>query len=84
MIKARERAAVMFEMLAVLHLHAVTLPGQRGETNPQIEEVLSGLHRMTKEEWSDFLRFAELQRVYLRTVQLLGKWAAGWRGPTSI
>jgi hypothetical protein len=30
---------------------------------------------MSEEEWSDFLRFAELQRVYLRTVQLLEKWA---------
>jgi hypothetical protein len=75
MTKSRKRAAVMFEMLAVLHLQAVTLPGQQDETNPQIEGVLSGLQRMTKEEWSDFLRFAELQRVYLRTVQLLGKWA---------
>jgi len=28
---------------------------------------------MSKEEWSDFLRFAELQRVYLRTVRLLQK-----------
>jgi hypothetical protein len=75
MSKARERSALMFEMLAVLHLHAVTLPGQRFEVSPRIEEVLSGLHQMSDEEWSDFLRFAELQRVYLRTVQLLRKWA---------
>ena len=31
---------------------------------------------MSEEEWSEFLRFAELQRVYLRTLQLLEKWAA--------
>ena len=34
---------------------------------------------MSQEEWSDFLRFAELQRVYLRTLQLLEKWAAADR-----
>jgi hypothetical protein len=66
----------MFEMLAVLHLHASPSPGQRGEPTAQIGQVLSGLQRMCKEEWSDFLRFAELQRVYLRTLQLLEKWAA--------
>jgi hypothetical protein len=69
-------AAEMFEMLAVLHLHALTPAGQRSETSPQIERVLSGLQRMSHEEWSDFLRFAELQRVYLRTLLLLQKWAA--------
>jgi hypothetical protein len=74
MTRGRERSAVMFQMLAVLHLHAATPPGQRCEINPQIEEVLSGLQQMSEEGWSDFLRFAELQRVYLRTVQLLGKW----------
>ena len=56
MKKARERAAAMFETLAVLHLHALTPQGQRGETSPQIDRVLSGLQRMSKEEWSDFLR----------------------------
>jgi hypothetical protein len=75
MTKVRERAAAMFEMLAVLHLHALTPSGQRGETSPQIEDVLSGLRRMSQEEWSGFLRFAELQRVYLRTLQLLEKWS---------
>jgi hypothetical protein len=74
MKKGRERAAAMFEMLAVLHLHALTPQGERGETSPQIERVLSGLQRMSKEERSEFLRFAELQRVYLRTLQLLEKW----------
>lgn len=74
MTKGRERAAAIFEMLAVLHLHALTSQGERGETNPQLERVLSGLQRMSKEEWSEFLSFAELQRVYLRTLQLLEKW----------
>jgi hypothetical protein len=64
----------MFETLAVLHLHALRHEDQRGETSPQVERVLLGLQRMSKEEWSDFLRFAELQRVYLRTLQLLQKW----------
>ena len=51
-------------------------PGQPEEANPQIAEVLSGLQRMSKEQWTEFLRFAELQRVYLRTLQLLQKWSA--------
>src|ERR1019366_6398943 len=76
MTKGRGGATEMFEMLAVLHLHAPPSPGQRGEPTAQIGQVLSGLQRMCKEEWSDFLRFAELQRVYLRTLQLLEKWAA--------
>ncbi len=66
----------MFEMLATLHLQAPPSPGQPEEANPQIAEVLSGLQRMSKEQWSEFLRFAELQRVYLRTLQLLQKWSA--------
>ena len=76
MTRTRERAAAMFETLAVLHLHALTPAGQPGETNPRVEQVLSALQRLSQEEWSDFLRFAELQRVYLRTLQLLQKWAA--------
>lgn len=75
MTTVRERSAAMFEILAVLHLHALTPSGERGETSPQIEDVLSGLQRMSQEEWSGFLRFAELQRVYLRTVQLLKNWS---------
>ncbi len=75
MTKGGGGATEMFEMLAVLHLHAPPSPGQRGEPTAQIGQVLSGLQRMCKEEWSDFLRFAELQRVYLRTLQLLEKWA---------
>jgi len=70
----RERAAAMFETLAVLHLHALTSPGQRSETSPQVEAAVTGLRRMSNQEWSDFLRFAELQRAYLRTLQLLAKW----------
>jgi len=71
-----ENAAEMFETLAVLHLHALAPESQQGETSPRIEQALSGLQRMSKEEWQEFLRFAELQRVYLRTLQLLKKWAA--------
>src|SRR5580658_483686 len=74
--KGREGAAQMFGMLAVLHLHALTPAGRGGESSPQIERVLSGLQRMSKDERFNFLRFAELQRVYLRTLQLLQKWAA--------
>jgi hypothetical protein len=75
MTKARERAAAMFETLAVLHLHAPMPPGQ-SETSPQLDRVLWGLQHMSQEEWSDFLRFAELQRVCLRTLQLVEKWTA--------
>src|SRR5580700_2337376 len=85
MKKGREGAAAMFEMLAVLHLHALTPRGEGGETNPQVERVLSGLQRMSKEEWSEFFRFAELQRLYLRTLQLLQKWnVADALGPQSF
>jgi hypothetical protein len=75
MTKARERAAAMFETLAVLHLHAPTPPVQ-GETSPQLDRVLWGLQHMSPAEWSDFLSFAELQRVCLRTLQLVEKWTA--------
>ncbi len=77
---ARERAAAMFETLAVLHLRTLTPLGQRGESDPQIERALSELQSMSQskagDEWSDFLRFAELQRVKLRTLQLLAKMSA--------
>jgi len=76
MTQERERAAAMFEMLALLHLHTLAPRGQRGES-PQMDEALSRVQRMSKEEWSDFLRFAEMQRVYLRTLQLLEKWDVG-------
>ncbi|MGD1079040.1 MAG: hypothetical protein ABR881_12030 [Candidatus Sulfotelmatobacter sp.] len=69
-------AAEMFEMLALLHLHALPALGPRGETDSQIGPVLTRLQRMSKQEWSDFLHFAELQRVYLRTLQRLEKWTA--------
>src|SRR6204780_610025 len=74
MTSQRERAAVMFETLAVLHLHALAPAGQRGETSLQMQEALQRLQHMSKEELSDLLRFAELQRVYLRTLRLLAKW----------
>ena len=75
MTKAKS-AAAMFEMLAVLHLHALAPSGQQGWISPRVERVLSELERMSKEGWSEFLRFAELQRIRLRTLQLLQKWAA--------
>jgi hypothetical protein len=75
MIKEEGSAAEMFEMLAVLHLYAFPGPGQQGTSDPQITRVLSGLQHMSKEQWSDFRRFAELQRVYLRTLHLLQKLA---------
>jgi hypothetical protein len=75
MTTARERSAAMFETLAALHLRALAPSGQRDEITPQIEHELSRLQRTSEsgsnEEWSDFLRFAELQRVKLRTLQLL-------------
>lgn len=76
MTKERERASAMFEMLAVLHLHALAPSRQRCVTSPQIEPMLARLQRMTRGECCTFLRFAELQRVYLRTLHLLNKWAA--------
>jgi len=68
------RATDTFETLVALHLHALTPAGKRGETTPQIDPVLSRFQQMSKEELSDFLRFADLQRVYLRTLRLLEKW----------
>ena len=76
MTRAREHAATMFKKLAILHLHALAPSGQRGETNPQVEQALSRLQRMTQEEWFDLLRFAEVQRAGFRTLQLLEKWVA--------
>lgn len=74
--KARERSAAMFNMLAVLHLHELAGAAQRGDAGSQIEGVLAGLEGMSQEEWSEFLHFAELQRVLLRTLRLLQGWAA--------
>jgi hypothetical protein len=48
MTKRRERAAAMFETLAVLHLHFLTPQGERGETNPRVEGALSGLQHKSK------------------------------------
>jgi hypothetical protein len=75
MMPAKSRPAEMFEMLAVLHLHARSDFGRSGETSPRLEAVLSKLQSMSAEQFSDFLRFAELQRVSLRTLQLLHKFA---------
>ncbi len=67
-------APEMFETLAVLHLHSDW--SLRGESKPQVGQAISRLQRMSQQEWSDFLHFAELQRVYLRTLRLLEKWSA--------
>lgn len=75
MKKERERAKWMFEMLSVLHLHALTEAGQRGEVSEREERTLAAMQRMPHEEWSDLLCFAELQRVKLRTLRLLERHA---------
>jgi hypothetical protein len=75
-MKVRTRAAAMFDTLAVLHLHALESRNELGGTSPQVEEALSGLQRMSREQWVDFLHFAELQRTSIRTLRLLHKYAA--------
>jgi hypothetical protein len=77
MKSVRERAAAMFEMLTVLLLPGCS-PQRPGVASPQSERVLAELQRMSSEEWRDFLRFAELQRVYLRTLRLLQKSPAAY------
>jgi hypothetical protein len=64
----------MFETLAVLHLQSLAYSKRGGEPGPEIKRELAALQRLSGEEWSDFLGFAELQRVRLRTLQLLEKW----------
>jgi hypothetical protein len=61
----------MFERLAVLHLPALSPGEDQGQTSPHIERVLTGLRLMSRQEWSDFLGWAELQRTGLRTLQVL-------------
>jgi hypothetical protein len=75
MTKRKGRTAEMFETLAALHLRALTQASQGGDAGPQTDPVRSRLQSMSTEELADFLRFAELQRLYLRTLQLLDKWA---------
>lgn len=69
------RSAAMFEALAVLHLPELSPQAYQGQARPHIERLLMGLQLMSREEWSDFLRFAELQRTGLRTLQVLRRWA---------
>lgn len=76
MRRAKTRAAAMFDTLAVLHLHALESRNERGEASPQVEQALVGLRSMSRDQWNDFLRFAELQRTSIRTLRLLGKYAA--------
>ena len=72
----RARAAYLFELLAVLHLNALSPAGQHGAMTPRVEHVLLALQGLADEQWKEFLNFAELQRVRLRTLQLLERWAA--------
>jgi hypothetical protein len=85
MTKARERATVLFETLSVLHLRSFAAPPPQGEPGAQIERELA-LQSLSKsnssEELSDFLRFAQLQRVNLRTLQLLEQWSSSDAGAT--
>jgi hypothetical protein len=74
MTRGKTRSAEMFEMLAVLHLNGLPPVGQRGEMSPQVGPVLEQLQGMSEEGWAEFLAFAELQRVSLRTLQLLKRW----------
>jgi len=71
----RERAQWMFEMLAVLHLHDLTEAGRQGALTLRLDRTLAAMQRMPAEDWNDLLRFAELQRIRLRTLQLLERWA---------
>ena len=85
MTKTRERATGLFETLSVLHLRSLAAPPQRGEPGAKIERELalqSPSKSNSSEEWADFLRFAQLERVKLRTLQLLEKWSSSDAGPT--
>ena len=82
MTKARERAAAMFEILAVLHLHALAPAEQRGGAQARVERALLLLRNMSADEQADFLRFAELQRVSLRTLRILQHWSVAGGEPT--
>lgn len=68
------RSAAMFETLAVLHLPALAPEGDQRYVRPQVEQALAGLQHLSMEEWSDFFRFAELQRTGLRTLHALLRW----------
>ena len=71
MTKAREHAVAMFEILAVLHLHALASAEPGSEGCPPTERLLSRLRHASEKERVEFLRFAEGQRVMLRTLRLL-------------
>lgn len=76
MTKARERAATLFEILAALHLYAVSPAGLRCGSGPQVDLALWQLRQMSAEERTEFLIFAELQRTRLRTLRILEQLAA--------
>jgi hypothetical protein len=71
MTKGATRSAAMFQTLAILHLPGLATEAHQGQAGLHAERVLTGLQLMLREEWSDFLCFAELQRAGLRTLQVL-------------
>ncbi len=81
MKKSRERARTMFEILSVLHLNALAPAEQRSIARSEVERVLSQLRNMSAEERVEFLRFAELQRIKLRTLRLLQQRSANGVAP---
>jgi hypothetical protein len=81
MMRGNKRTAAMFATLAALHFHGPTNLEQQRERSPHLERVISRLQSMSGEEWYDFLRFAEMQRVYLRTLQILGRLAVAGAAP---
>src|SRR5258708_32568533 len=73
-MKETVRSAAMFETLAGLHLPGLAATGlipADQESSEQTERVFTGLQHMSAGEGSAFLRFAELQRTSLRTLQIL-------------
>jgi hypothetical protein len=72
----RERAQWMFELLAALHLHELRAAGEGNVLTPRLERTLAGMQRMPAEDWEQLLKFAELQRVRLRTLHVLSRWVS--------
>jgi hypothetical protein len=64
----------MFDILSVLHLNALASAEKRSLARSRVERALSQLRSMSGDERTEFLRFAELQRVKLRTLRLLEQW----------
>lgn len=71
MTGARERTAWMFNHLAVLHLREFPDAPRCGTTNQQVESAFAALELMSAKDWEGLFRFAELQRIRLRTMQVV-------------